>query len=64
MALRYLGVDPHTDWIPGVPARDLSDEDLAELGVDEAALVGPLYERTAAGRRPKVDAAPAAEGGD
>lgn len=25
MALKYLGTDPHTDWLPGVPARDLTD---------------------------------------
>lgn len=36
MPLRYLGTDPRTDWIPGVPARDLTDADLAELG-DELA---------------------------
>lgn len=58
MALRYLGIDTRTDWLPGVPARDLTDEDIAELGLDEAELVGRLYE--------KVDApvAPVADEGD
>lgn len=23
-ALRYIGIDPLNDWLPGVPARDLS----------------------------------------
>ena len=23
--LRYIGTDPATDWLPGVPARDLSE---------------------------------------
>jgi len=30
----YGGVDPATDWLPGVPARDVSLEELAELGID------------------------------
>lgn len=26
MALKYTG-DPRTDWLPGVPARDLTDDE-------------------------------------
>jgi hypothetical protein len=56
MALKYLGTDPRTDWIPGVPSRDLSDEDITELGLDEAALaVSRLYEKQAAKAAPKGD---------
>lgn len=44
MALRYLGTDRTTDWLPGVPARDLTDEDIAVLELDVDALIGPLYE--------------------
>lgn len=27
MGLKYVGSDKRTDWLPGVPARDLSDEE-------------------------------------
>jgi hypothetical protein len=56
MALKYLGSDPRTDWIPGIPARDLTDEDLAELGAEVAARLANsrLYEQ-AAKAAPKGD---------
>jgi hypothetical protein len=56
MALKYLGTDSRTDWIPGVPNRDLSDEDIKELGLDETALAASrLYEKQAAKAAPKGD---------
>ncbi len=56
MALKYLGADPRTDWIPGVPSRDLSDEDIKELGLDEKALASSrLYEKAAASKASKGD---------
>lgn len=47
MGLKYLGTDPATDWIPGVPARDLTDEELEALGEEVVASLasGRLYER-------------------
>ena len=52
MGLKYLGTDPRTDWIPGVPARDLTDDDLAELELGEERVAelasSRLYERIAA----------------
>jgi hypothetical protein len=49
MALKYLGTDPRTEWVPGIPARDLSDADIKELGLDESALAeSRLYEKTTA----------------
>jgi hypothetical protein len=56
MALKYLGADPRTDWIPGVPSRDLSDEEIKEFGLDETALAASrLYEKQAAQAAPKGD---------
>lgn len=46
MALKYLGTDPRIQWLGGVPARDLSDDDIKGLELDEAALAeSALYER-------------------
>lgn len=57
MALKYLGADPRTDWIPGVPSRDIPDDEIAALGLDEASLAsGRLYERVQkATKAPKGD---------
>lgn len=55
MALTYIGGG---DWVPGVPARDLSDAEIAALGLDEAELAASkLYESA---KKPK----PAAAGGN
>ncbi|MFZ2738431.1 MAG: hypothetical protein WAY02_09390 [Burkholderiaceae bacterium] len=56
MGLRYIGTDRATDWIPGVPARDLSDE---EVALYPAAAESVLYEDDTAPRQ--GDAAEAAE---
>lgn len=45
MALKYVGKDKSTDWLPGVPTRDLEAEDLKDLDVDEKTLIASgLYE--------------------
>lgn len=31
MGYRYLGEDPKTDWLPGIPARDLYNEEVDEF---------------------------------
>lgn len=45
--LRYLGTDPSTDWLPGIPARDLTDAELEALGEEVVASLASsaLYER-------------------
>lgn len=43
MGLKYVGTDPNTDWLPGVPARDLSD---AEVKQYPQASESPLYVKT------------------
>jgi len=40
MGLKYVGKDSNTDWIAGVPARDLTDAEAAEY---PEASVSPLY---------------------
>lgn len=43
--LKYLGENPDNEWLAGVPARDLTEEDEAEYGLDFAELVqSGLYE--------------------
>lgn len=39
MAVKYLGTDLTTDWLPGVPARDLSDEELGAMTPAQQAAV-------------------------
>lgn len=43
MALKYLGTDRNTDWLPGVPARELTDEE--EKQFPEAA-ASRLYQKS------------------
>jgi hypothetical protein len=31
---RYTGTDERTDWLPGVPARNVTEEELEGLGID------------------------------
>lgn len=54
--VRYVGTDPGTDWLPGIPARDLSEADLRALEVGALPLVesgmyeampGPAVRKTA-----------------
>lgn len=33
-ALRYVGEDPEAQWIPGVPARDMSADEVAARVAD------------------------------
>ncbi len=40
MMMRYIG---HGDWLAGVPARDLSDDEVALYGGAEALLKSGLY---------------------
>ena len=49
MTWKYVG---DGEFIPGVPARDLSDEEASEHGVEDS----PLYERVTEKRRAKEDA--------
>lgn len=45
MGLKYVGKDTGTDWIAGVPARDLTDDEVKEY---LEASVSPLYVAAAA----------------
>jgi hypothetical protein len=47
MALKYLGTDKSTDWLPGIPARDLTDDEEKEYP-DAAASV--LYVKVTKGK--------------
>ena len=40
MALKYVGKDPNTEWLAGVPARDLTDAEVKEY---PEASASPLY---------------------
>lgn len=42
MGLKYIGTDPNTDWLPGVPRRDIFNEEEALYPV---AAVSALYEK-------------------
>jgi hypothetical protein len=42
MGLRYVG---HGNWLDGIPARDLTDEEVAQHGGETALLASGLYER-------------------
>lgn len=42
---RYVGGDPNWSYLPGIPARDLTAEDIVEFGIDTAELdASPLYQ--------------------
>ncbi len=41
MGFRYLGTDTGTQWLPGVPARDITNEEEQDYPEAEAS---PLYE--------------------
>jgi hypothetical protein len=45
MAWKYVG---NGDFIPGVPARDLSDKEVKELDIQEAVEASALYKKTTA----------------
>ncbi len=57
---RYVGGDPNWSYLPGIPARDLTAEDIAELAIDVATLdASPLYQSAdfpAPARTPASDA--------
>jgi hypothetical protein len=42
VALKYVGANPATDWLPGVPARDLSAEEAEQY---PQAASSALYEQ-------------------
>ena len=46
--LRYTG-GGYGGWLPGVPARDLNDDEVEELGGMDALLATGLYERVTHG---------------
>ena len=45
MAWKYVGDEA---FIPGVPARDLSDKEVKELGIQEAVEASDLYKKESA----------------
>jgi hypothetical protein len=44
MAWKYVG--DGDEFIPGIPARDLSDAEVKDLGVSEDVEASPLYEKS------------------
>lgn len=61
-ALRYTG-GGHRGWLPGVPARDLSEAEVAAYGGETALVASGLYvkgteDKRAAGPRETKQAAP------
>ena len=64
MSLKYLGTDPNNEFIPGVPARDLTDAELAnpELAAEienaggiAALMARGLYATDAPARRARTE---------
>jgi len=49
--LKYTG-GGHGGSLPGYPARDLSDDEVAQLGGEQALLDTSLYERVQVARKP------------
>lgn len=66
MTYRYVG--EHGSYLDGVPARDLTDEDMAALPPEKAAQVrhSPIYEAVGekSGRKRKDEPKPAEESAD
>jgi hypothetical protein len=52
MAWKYMGKG---DFIPGVPARDLSDKEVKELGIQEAVEASDLYKKESAKKQAAGD---------
>jgi len=54
-AVRYRYTGDGTTYLEGVPARDLTDEDVALLSAEQVAAVdaSPLYEKAGATRTAK-----------
>jgi hypothetical protein len=52
MAWKYVG---NGDFIPGVPARDLSDKEVKELGIQEAVEASDLYKKESAKKQAAGD---------
>ena len=48
MAWKYVGDGA---FIPGVPARDLSDKEVKELGIQEAVEASDLYKKDSAKKK-------------
>lgn len=53
-SVRYKGTDPQSEWHPGIPARDISADEIDELrgdvpNIDETLGVSRLYEKVAIG---------------
>jgi hypothetical protein len=46
MAWKYVG--DGSQFIPGIPARDLSAKEVKELGIQEAVEASDLYKKTTA----------------
>jgi hypothetical protein len=52
MAWKYVGDGA---FIPGVPARDLSDKEVKELGIQEAVEASDLYKKESAKKQAAGD---------
>lgn len=53
MAWKYLG--DGSQFIPGIPARDLSDNEVKELDVKVDVEASDLYKRESAGKKKSAD---------
>ena len=53
MAWKYLG--DGSQFIPGIPAKDLSDNEVKELHVEADVEASDLYKREAAGKKKSAD---------
>jgi hypothetical protein len=53
MAWKYVGDGA---FIPGVPAKDLSDKDVRDLNIEEAVRASDLYKQEKKVKKPSGDA--------
>ena len=53
MAWKYMG--DGSQFIPGIPARDLSDTEVKELNVEVDVEASNLYKRESAGKKKSAD---------
>lgn len=53
MALKYTG-GGYGGWLPNIPARDLTNDEVRELGGEKALLETGLYERQPAVSQPSA----------
>lgn len=60
--LKWIG--PPETFIPGIPPRDLSDEEIEEYGGQEKLLATGFYERLAPEKKSRRPAAEESTGGE